>query len=366
MDLQKGGLDVLAGLRAEWQELLQGLSDDDPYSRPEWILAYLRAYSPAAKVISLTAREGGALAAVLPLTLENATFSGLPARKLRVPLPMPGATAELVLAPGVDQDGAVRAFWESLKRLPGWDVLELPSVYEGTPAERLCRLAESDGFRTGSLGMPPMPYIPLGGEPGKGRDTEKLPPSATLRSRLRQAERRLSAQGDLRLRRFEKADPNLLQRFYELEAGGWKGKEKSAILNDPRSRQFFSEAAFEAGKLNYLSFYTLELDGRLLSAHFGLIYKGRYYAPKIGYDEGYRQYRPGHLIVREILRDCAQRGVSEYPMGVLEEWKTEWTKELRTRTFRCIFNKGIWSRALFENCFRLKPSLRRLRNRSSP
>jgi CelD/BcsL family acetyltransferase involved in cellulose biosynthesis len=98
-----------------------------------------------------------------------------------------------------------------------------------------------------------------------------------------------------------------------------KARKKSAILSDPCSLQFFDEAAREAQRFGYLRLYYLELNGKLISAHFGLSYEGRYYAPKIAYDAAYREYRAGHLILRKIMTDCAQQGIAEYSMGVLEE-----------------------------------------------
>jgi len=355
LDVQTGGLELLDSLADEWRELLQEVSADDLYSRPEWVLAHLRAYSPKAKIIVLTLRQHGALRGILPLVLEKGTFGGLPAQKLRMPLSMPGASNELVIAPDMNQETALHAMWDGLKSFSGWHVLELPSVYENTVMEHMSQLAQSEGYHTGQWALTPIPWLTLA-----ERDIEKLPPSSTLRSRLRQGERRLNELGQLSLRKFETADPAVLQRFYELEASGWKGQAKSAILCDPRSHQFFNYVARESEAFHYLMFYFLELDGKVISAHFGMNYRGRYYAPKIAYDENYRQYRVGHLILSKILRDCDKQAISEYPMGVLEEWKAEWTKDARTRTFQCIFNNGLWAHVLFATRFRIKPGLKKL------
>jgi CelD/BcsL family acetyltransferase involved in cellulose biosynthesis len=359
MHVERGGLEIIDRLADEWRDLLQRTSGDDPYSRPEWMLAHLRAYSAKANVVALSLRQSGNLSLVVPLLAENGTFSGIPARKLRIPLSMPGACSDLVMAPDINPEDAVHAVWEGLKSLPDWDVLELPSVYENTVMERLTHLAQKEGYHTGQWALPPLPWITL-----TGRDIEKLPPSSTLRSRLRQGERKLNELGNLSLHTFTRADSGVLQRFYDLEASGWKGQEKSAILCDPRSHQFFNEVAQQSEKFGYLVFYFLELDGKLIAAHFSLTYRQRYYAPKIAYDEDYRQYRVGHLILSKIMHECAKQGISEYPMGVIEEWKTEWTKESRARTFQCIFNKGARARLLFLTRFQIKPGLKRLMWRS--
>jgi Acetyltransferase (GNAT) domain len=133
-------------------------------------------------------------------------------------------------------------------------------------------------------------------------------------------------------------------------------RQRSAIPCDRRSVHFFDEVAREAERFGYLN--------ELISAHFGIIYRGRYYAPKIAYDEAYREYPVGHLILSKIMRDCARQAVVEYPMGVFEEWKTEWTREAPARTFQCIFNKGIRGRMLFAARFQIKPGLKKLMGRS--
>lgn len=358
MDVETGGLEILDRLADEWRGLLQKVSGDDPYNRPEWLVANLRAYSPNVRVVVLTLRRGLDLSLLFPLILEKGTFSGLPARKLRMPLAMPGARNELLYAPELGAEAALAATWEALAAFRGWDVLELPSVYEKTPITRLSQLAQSAGYQTGGWPLLPIPWLTL-----EGCDIAKLPPSSTLRSCLRQAERGLNELGNLSLQSFEKADAAVMRRFYDLEASGWKGKEKSAILSDTRSLQFFDEVAREAERFGYLRLYNLDLSGKLISAHFGMNYQSRYYAPKIAYDEAYRNYRVGHLILSKIMRDCAQQGIVEYPMGVLEEWKTEWCKESRSRTFQCIFNKGVRGRLLFAAGFQIKPRLKKLLRR---
>jgi len=104
---------------------------------------------------------------------------------------------------------------------------------------------------------------------GKGIK-ESFPLCPRERSNLRRAERELKALGQVRLRGVERSDPDELERFYRLEASGRKGRERSAILCDRRSVQFFSEVAREAARLNYFSLNMLERDGKLLAARFGL------------------------------------------------------------------------------------------------
>jgi CelD/BcsL family acetyltransferase involved in cellulose biosynthesis len=363
-----GGLELFVQLGDEWREFLARVPNDSPYWRPEWILAALRAYSPQAKVVVVTVRQRGALCALLPLVEERGKFAGIPARKLRAPLTTVGVGVDIPCSvtdseqPDSEQDAAIALIWNALKAKKGWDVLELPSVFEGAAIERLSALAEKDAHRTGSWTIPLIAFFAIPQGPTAKKDLEKYPRHPKLRSKVRQRETKLAALGSVRLLRTENDGARDLQRFYDMEAAGWKGKEKSAIISDPRSHQFFDEVTREAAKSGHLCLYTLELDGKAIAAHIGFTYRGRYWAAKSTYDENYRDYAPGHLIVKAILQDCAERGVSEYVMGIREDWKMEWTQDVRKRTYQCIFNRGLWPRALHAVRFSLRPRLSKLKD----
>lgn len=353
-----GGIEVIDRLADEWRQFLERANDDPLYWRPEWILAGLRAYSPQAKVVVITVRRDDRLSAILPLVEERSRLAGLPARKLRAPLTTAGVGVDIVCADsGAGRDRVVAAIWEFLKRRKNWDVLDLPSVMEGAAIGRLAELAKRDSYPAGSWGLPLIAFFAVPQGRSAVKDMEKYPRHPKLRSKVRQREAKLAAMGNVRLSRVERDGSVDLQRFYDMEAGGWKGKEKSAIVSDPRSRQFFDEVIREAERFGYLCLYTLELDGKPIAAHIGFTYRGRYWAAKSTYDESCRDYAPGHVIVKAILRDLVTRGITEYVMGVREDWKLEWTQEVRRRNYHCIFNRGLWPRALYTARFPIRRRL---------
>jgi CelD/BcsL family acetyltransferase involved in cellulose biosynthesis len=347
VQLVSGGLEVFNQIGEEWRQMLEGATDDPPYWRPEWIRAALRARWPNARVMIVTVRREGRLCAVLPLKLEKGKFGSLGARKLTAPQTMWGVGVDLLCAADVDQEEVISAIWNFLKKLKGWDVLELPSVLQGAKIEGLLQRARRDDYLTGSWGTPPIAFLAIPQGPNALKELGNYPRHPKLRSKVKNRETKLAAIGTVRLTRLEKAHPQDIQQFYEMEAGGRKATSSGAILSDGSRQQFFDEVIKEVQAFNYFCLYRLELDGRPIAAHIGCTYRGRYWAAKSAYDEKYRDYAPGHVIVKAILRDCAQRGISEYVMGIREDWKMEWTEHVRTRTFQCIFNRGIWPRAIY-------------------
>jgi CelD/BcsL family acetyltransferase involved in cellulose biosynthesis len=80
----------------------------------------------------------------------------------------------------------------------------------------------------------------------------------------------------------------------------------------------------------------------------------------VAYNEKFQQYCPGHLIVNEILRDCASRGVSQYDItGPDDDWKIKWTSETRSMCKYFIFRKGIPGCLAYTLKFRVRPTIKK-------
>ncbi len=353
----RGGVEVVDDLADEWRNLCAEAMDDQPFYRPEWIGAQLRAFVPGANVLLITARLNGRLCLVLPLIEEKCIFSGLPVRRLRSPVNAHGARFDGVRSALLESDPTISATWNFLKASVKWDLLVFPYTPEGGTIDRLVAEARASGFRTGQVPEKPSPYIPV---PSNPELLKQMPPNSKLRSQLRQSRNRLSARGDLRLLRVATADRKVINRFYALEASGWKGQERSAILSDPRTRQFYDEVAESAARFGYLSLYLLEAKGDLLAGHFALTTQGCCYSPKVAYNEDFRQFAPGHLIVSEILEDCRTRGIRVFDItGPNDAWKMKWTNHTHALNQYFVFGQTLVGRLAHAARFRLQPTVAR-------
>jgi CelD/BcsL family acetyltransferase involved in cellulose biosynthesis len=331
----KGGLNVIDELAQEWRELCDDAVDDQPFFRPEWFRSHIGVFFPDAKIVLITARLNGRLYLVLPLLEEWSTFCKVPVRRLRAPVNVHCGRYDAVCRAGPERDAAIRATWKWLKDRDNWDLLHLHYVPEESSVGRLVADARADGFRTIQFADRPNPYVPV---PSNPAFLKQLPHSTRLRTKLRQVRREYGSEGSLRFYRVDIADRVALKRFYELEASGWKGEEKSAILCDSKMLRFFNDLADFAAHQRYFRLYMLELNGRPIAAHFSLVLKGRCYSPKVAYDQHFKQIAPGHLIVEEILKDCAACGVYDFDItGVDDEWKMKWATEARPVSHHLIF-----------------------------
>lgn len=353
---KEGDFSIIDGVADEWRDLCANGEGVQPFYRPEWIRAYVRAFLPRAKVHLVTVRRGDDLQAVLPLVAVRESFCGLPCMKLRSPVKGHAFRFDMTCAAG-ERETAIAAVWRELCFQRDWQILEFRNVLPGAAVERLLELAASEGYPTASVPLHASPYVALGNDPAI---LAKLPRNARLRTKLRQVARNVGGQG-LRLRRIEQADPDALKRFYELEAQGWKGREGSAISSSAESRQFFDEVAGQAERFGYLCLYLLECGDGVLAGHFGLSYAGRYFSPKVAFDESRKDWMGGHLIVSQILQDCLERGISEYDItGSDDEWKMKWTSDVRPARMLLIFQNNSLGRILHAWQFRAKPLIKRM------
>ncbi len=353
----RGRLEIVDELANEWRDLCSEATDDQPFYRPEWIRAYARAFLPHARFLLITVRLDGRLCLLLPLVEETSMLGGVPVRRLRAPVNAHPGRFDFVRSAGPEGDAAIRVTWDYLEGLGGWDVLEFAYTPEGGTVSRLAAAARANGFRAIQIPELPNPYVHV---PSTSEGLMQMPPNSKLRSQLRQTRHRLEGQGAVKFSRLDTADREALDRFYGLEASGWKGQEGSAIACRSETRQFYDEIAASAARLGYFSLYMLELEGHLIAAHFSLTHRDRCYSPKVAYDENFKEFAPGHLIIGEILRDCAARSIRIFDItGPNDDWKMKWTSEARPVNHHFIF-KGPVGRLAHAIRFRLKPAVARL------
>jgi len=320
----RGGVGVIDQLADEWRQLCEEAEDHQPFFRPEWFRAHIRVFLPRARVLLVAVRRGGRLCLVLPLVEERGTYSKVPIRKLRAPVNVHGGRFDATCAGGADGNIAIATAWNCLAQLDSWDILQICNVPSGSNVVRIVAAAKATGLRALVVPDRPSPYVRVPPDPLL---LEGMPPNSKLRSQLRRARVRLSEQGDLTFYCVGVADQNQLERFYLLERSGWKGKAGSAILCNG-SRPFYDEIAKAAARFGYFLLFMLELNGRLLAAHFSFVLNRCCFSPIVAYDEAFKLYAPGHLIVGEIVKYCAERGIHCFDItGQDQSWKMKWTSE---------------------------------------
>ena len=347
--VQHGGQELVEQIAPEWRRLCDESGDEEVFYRPEWAQAYLQAFEPKADVVMISAWAGERLRGILPLVRRRTFVSCFPVVTLAIPANVHSLRASLTVCPGMEGHLVLHAFLQAIRELPRWDLIDVANVVEDSGLDRLVVLARTYGYRTAQKRTSQTLFLPIG---ASSADKSAQPPwlagtRPKFRSHLRRAKRQLEEQGTLEIKHYSAANPEALEKFYALEASGWKGAEGTAIQCDPRTRQFYDSVAQAAARDGYLSLDFLELNGKPIAGHFGFNLRGRYFLAKAGYDEAFRRHGPGQLLVNEILAQTPQRGLREFDFVGPATWdESRWASARRTNYRVFIFRKSLYGALL--------------------
>lgn len=338
-------------LRAEWDALLARGPVDLPFLTHGWTSAWLDAFAPTARLRVVVARGPSGEALGMAPLLETR-------RRGLVTLVAPAndhsCRVEWILGP--DAPGAVGAIWAHLRDRMRWDVLLLRDVpRDGPTSVHLEALARADRHPVGRWASMESPWVPLGGGSAEERTSSKF------RANLRRRAKRLAELGAPSVRRVSGAAglDAVVDEFLALEAAGWKGARGTAIARDPRLVAFYRAMARDAAARGTLAVRALDLDGRAVAVHLGLVHGGAYHLPKTAYDERLGAASPGQLLQREVLAECEARGLAAFEfLGPDMEWKRDWAPRHRAHDWLYVYRPGPVGRAMHTLKHRVRPAVK--------
>jgi CelD/BcsL family acetyltransferase involved in cellulose biosynthesis len=361
-----GGEEIIRNLSDAWQRLCDRTSCP-PFYRPEWVATYVRVFEPRSQIVLLTAWTGDELAAVLPLARRRSWFAGVPLATLSAPANVHSVRFDILREPGPAGDVAIAALWDKLKQTSGWDMVELSTFLDNGACHQLIQSASADGFDTLTSVRNNGPVLRMQGD-GNGRLTWLAGTSRHFRHELRRYARLLEEQmgGTPELIRRTEFEPEIVSKFFALEASGWKGERGSAIDCRAETAEFYQGIACETAKRGCFCLHTLELNGRVAAGAFSIVTDRCFYPLKIAYDETLNRAAPGQLLINGILEECAKNNIPEvYFGGNVERFKTAWTSEILPHFNGYIFSRALMARLAFRIKISLLARLGRLRNRIS-
>jgi CelD/BcsL family acetyltransferase involved in cellulose biosynthesis len=361
--LQIGGADLVRQLEPHWRSLCDE-SAGEVFYRPEWVLAWLSAFAHAPSLTIISVWNGQRLRALLPLLRNRIWIAGFPAACLTLPGNVHCARIGFPVCADQEGEQALRALWQALKNLPGWTVLDVSHVLEGDALDRLTARPREEKFPVARKRTSQTLYLSIGDSGGKDQPPWMSQTRPKFRSHLRRSRRQLEEQGTLEVKHYAMAEAAALSRFFDLEASGWKGAEGTAIKCDSHTLEFYNSVAAAAAAQGYLSLDFLELSGKPIAAHFAFNFRGRYLLAKAAYDESFRRFGPGQLLVHSVLSETPQRGLREFDFVGPATWdESRWASARRT-SYRVFIFRGSWyGRLLYALRIRARDLARKLLGR---
>lgn len=311
----------LAALGAEWDRLAE--HEPTPFGDHAWFLAWWDAFSPG-PLRTCVLWKGDQLRAVLPL---YETRGGLRA--------LANYHTPLFTSPSADEESLNRVVHEAIAN--AGNELALPGVRSDDELrDALIRASRQEDRLLLSEGLHRSPRVELSGD----FSTYAQAQGRTFKDLARRW-RKLSRERKPRLRWEEEAEDleAQLERAYELEASGWKGRRKTAIISSPQTRSFYTSIAHAYHARGELSLIWLDIDDQPAAFSFCLLRAGRLYSLKLGIDERMRPYAPGLMIDYCTIQRCFDRGIECYELlGADEPYKrrfaTGWADHVGLHSYR--------------------------------
>jgi CelD/BcsL family acetyltransferase involved in cellulose biosynthesis len=337
----------LGEVRSEWNRL--AALDASPFLTYEWIASWWSALGDGQPLCILLRGPDGALRA-------GAFCRRSPTGWLSAPTD-PYYSEEWDVVAG--DDAARRELWDAIARL-GPRRMQLTPLHERR-ADVACDALQARGYRVVRGTAQLRPYLPL---PDTWDDL-LASLSHKLRWQWRRGRRGLEQDGGFAVRTTsdETGLNDDLELFFELEASGWKGREGTAILNDPRAERLYREFAVRAARRGWLRLSILESGGTPVAAAYGCVFAGKAFRLKSGFDERRAGDSPGLVLVGEELRRSIEEGLREYDfLGAAQPHKLRWGAATR-RLVSVEAYRGATTLPAYAVRARVRPALGRLRRR---
>ena len=90
------------------------------------------------------------------------------------------------------------------------------------------------------------------------------------------------------------------EEFLALEARGWKGRKRSALISDRYRAAFAREAISNLAEADAVRIHTLDWNGRAIASLVVFIMAGEAYTWKTAYDEEFARFSPGKLLMMKV------------------------------------------------------------------
>ena len=337
-----GSTSTLAGMRAEWDALLDA-SNAGLFNAWEWLYPWCRRIATDRRPLVLTARDRtGALVGLLPLSVEYRSVGGLPVRRLS----FLGEThvgsdyLDVVAKRGQEREVA-RHFARMLHALRDeWDVLDLTDLREGSPTVDILREVFSDSdVRVAERYV--CPYDTL--DPNESFDA--FLKRTGRRDNFLRRRKWLEKQEGYRIEKTEApgelAGP--LTDFFRLHSARWASDGGSQGIKGPGVEAFHRDATQLLAERGLLRMYTMKVGGRAVASVYGMVHRDSFIYFQSGYDPEWRNRSVGLVLVGETFRDAMASGLKEYDfLRGTETYKSDWvTKQRHTVSVRV--HAGTWA-----------------------
>ena len=325
-----------------WHELMRSISLQFFYHHPAWFQAYFDRPDVRGDMYFRCAYQDDRLVGVLPLYFVR-SFAGV-IRTARMPdydgLYMPDLA--------VSDDVCLSSVWSAMTSPDAraldskWDVFLANGVLEESTAARCLALADNDIVTSSIEGRCAVLDV-------SSYDEVVRQFKRKFRGNLNNAKRRIQLEPDVHFLSISEPDELLpaFEEFVQLELSGWKGRRElrdeypapAAIGLKQSKYLFYRNIVREFGRVDAIRIILLKVGGRAIGAQICIHLNAFCFVLKTAFDEAYRKYSPGHLVLDFMYRQLADAGRIKHICLITDYhwfryWNPRYLNYVRIKSFR--------------------------------
>lgn len=337
------GMEGLESLKCVWNAIVSGMTRRHFYHLWEWHHSYLKWLEPTpGSIMYFLFKKGATPVAIFPLQSSNISLRGLKLKALAFPSHAHMPICDILCHRDALQLPLFQLLIEYLRNQgESWDVIHMPHLLEDACAITVIQGRPTAAFQLRREGGYDCIDV--------SETYEALELSGKFKYNLKRARQQLDRLPGVRFS-FAQDGPDLeegLKAFMDVEASGWKGSEGSgtAIKLEPSLASFYRELKEAFSVSDKAAINTLHADGKCIAAQFCLLTDDTVYMLKIGYDEAYKRYAPGKLLVDMFIRHYMEnRMVKTVNFVAHREWHADWKPRTLDISALYIFNSSLAGR----------------------
>lgn len=314
-------------LASQWHELCRS-SSRSPFSHKTWYDIWWRAFGRGKSKIVCSGQPDDGVQAVMPVIEQGGYLGSM--SNIHAPC------VEILSATPSAKQALARSLFSGNPR----HVKVGPLVADSDDPKVLRRAAHEAGYRFVIRPWSSSPFLELNGSwPEYEHRLGK-----SLTRNLRRARRRLRHAGAVSFH-VERGGPlleHLLEEAFRVESSGWKGRRGTSIRDRESTRAFYSELARWSGREGLLRLFLLMLNGLPIAMCLALAYDNKVHLLKGGYDEAFREFSPGKLLMHDIIEHSFHARMTHIEFhGDADAYKLEWSNGVRRLVFFEAFDRSV-------------------------
>jgi CelD/BcsL family acetyltransferase involved in cellulose biosynthesis len=322
-DLSVEHIDVENGFNGdfieEWKRLLEEGESKNPFSDPDWLLAWWNIYGKDYEPFILAVRTGYKLAGVLPLIKKgrksygNITFMGYPQ-----------ATHSDIAARPENIPAVVFAALDFMCELKGNLYISLPGLRQGSAfCDAVEKYVEQKNMIFCEASVP-SPVIRVDSSDFQAFCRNRF--SSRAMKNNRRSESRLAFLGEVTIRSLDQSE---MDAAFGLHDKRWRKKLDTSGFTSDKSKQLFTRLLSLSNSRWHAKALGLFVSGRLIAFQYGFIYGSKYaLLYKSAHDDAFKAFAPGKMIKREFIRQSIEASLNVVDLGIgYEDYKAEYTDD---------------------------------------